>query len=249
MKVCGVPNPHRRALLKAAGAAAAVAALPLASNRAAAAGSKMKIGMIGSGHVGAALGGVWARAGHEVMFSSRNLESDKALAAQVGANARAGTPREAAAFGEALVFAVPYGALPELGKSLSDQIRGKVVIDACNPFPQRDGEIATQAREKGAGRMSAELLPGARIVRAFNAIGAARMGSAHEEPGRIGMPIAGDDKKAIGIASGLIREIGYEPVLIGNLDMGRYLMPGTPLAGEHTPEEIRRIAATLGRSA
>jgi predicted dinucleotide-binding enzyme len=89
------------------------------------------------------------------------------------------------------------------------------------------------------------LLPGARIVRAFNAVGAGRMGQAHEQPGRIGMPIAGDDKEAIEIASRLIREIGFEPVLIGGLDKGKYLMPGTPLAGEHSPEEVRKIAATL----
>lgn len=93
--------------------------------------------------------------------------------------------------------------------------------------------------------MSAELLPGARIVRAFNAIGADRMGRAHEESGRVGMPIAGDDEEALRIASSLIREIGYEPVRIGGLEMGKYLMPGTPLAGERAPERIREIAATL----
>ncbi|MGQ0836214.1 MAG: NADPH-dependent F420 reductase [Gammaproteobacteria bacterium] len=245
MKVRGVPALRRRDLLKAAGAAAALSALPLAERVAAADSQKMRIGMIGSGNVGSALGRVWARAGHEVMFSSRNLDNDKELAAEIGTNARAGTPREAAAFGEVLVFAVPYGALPELGKGLADSIKGKLVIDTCNPFPQRDGEIANRAREKGAGVISAELLPGARIVRAFNAVGAARMGKAHEEPGRIGMPIAGDDKQAIEVASRLIREIGYEPVLIGGLDMGKYLMPGTPLAGERAPEEIRKIAATL----
>lgn len=228
---------RRRDLLKVA---AALAVAP----RVYAAG-KEKIGMIGSGNVGSALGRSLANAGHDVMFSSRNLDSDKKLAADVGKNARAGTPREAAAFGEVLVFAVPYGALPDLGKTLGDSLKGKVVLDACNPFPQRDGEIATRAREQGAGRVSSELLPGARIVRAFNAIGAARMGKAHEEPGKVGMPIAGDDKQAIEIASRLIREIGYEPVLVGGLAMGKYLMPGTPLAGEHTPDEIRKIAATL----
>ena len=85
--------------------------------------------------------------------------------------------REAAAFGEVLVFAVPYGALPELGKTLAGSIKGKVVIDTCNPFPHRDGEIADRARAEGAGVVSAQLLPGARIVRAFNAVGASRMGS------------------------------------------------------------------------
>ena len=240
------PCTHsRRDVLKAIGAASTLAALPFGEHAAAAASPKMKIGMIGSGNVGSALGRVWARAGHQVMFSSRHLDQDKALAAEIGANARAGTPGEAAAFGEVLVFAVPYGALPELGKTLADSIKGKVVIDACNPFPNRDGEIANRARAEGAGLVSAQLLPGARIVRAFNAVGAARMASAHEDSQRMGMPIAGDEKEAIEVASGLIREIGYEPVLIGGLEMGKYLMPGTPLGGERPPEEIRRIAATL----
>jgi predicted dinucleotide-binding enzyme len=206
---------------------------------------KAKIGIVGSGRVGGALGGVWVKKGHEVMFSSRSIEHDRRLAAQLGALARAGTPREAAAFGEVLLVSVPYGSLPDVGKELKDLLAGKVVIDTCNPFPGRDGEIAEWARKKGAGLASAELLPGARIVRAFNAIGAARMGSVHEQPGRIGMPIAGDDARAIEAASRLIRDIGFEPVLVGGLAMGRHLVPGTPLAGEHTPAEIRSIAATL----
>jgi len=163
--------------------------------RAATSAQKLKIGIVGSGMVGGTLGGVWVKSGHELMFSSLNVENDKALAARLGANARAGT--------------------------------------------------AAWAREKGAGLASAELLPGARLVRAFNAIGASRMGEAHREPGRIGMPVAADDAAAIEIASRLIRDIGYEPVPVGGLAMGKYLMPGTPLAGEHSPAEIRRIAATL----
>jgi predicted dinucleotide-binding enzyme len=208
-------------------------------------GRKMKIGIVGSGQVGGTLGGVWVRSGHEVMFSSLDLEHDKALAAKLGSGARAGTSREAAAFGEVVMISVPYRALPEVGKTVGDLIRGKVVIDTCNPFVGRDGEIANWAREKGAGLASAELLPGARLVRAFNAIGASSMGEAHKEPGRIGMPIAGDDAQAITVASALIRDVGYEPVVIGGLAMGRHLMPGTALAGEHPPAEIRRIAATL----
>jgi 8-hydroxy-5-deazaflavin:NADPH oxidoreductase len=249
MRSLDAPNGRRRGLLRYIAAAGALAALPLSERNASAAGAPVKIGVIGSGHVGAAIGRVWAAAGHPVMFSSQSLDNDRKLAADIGPDAHAGTPLEAARFGEVLLLAVPYRALPELGKSLGSAIKGKVVIDACNPFPQRDGEIADRAREKGAGLMSAELLPGARIVRAFNAIGAARMGSAHEQPGRIGMPVAGDDKGAIAIASRLISEVGYQPVLIGGLDMGRYLTPGTPLAGEHTPEEIRRIAAMLPRTA
>jgi hypothetical protein len=238
----------RRRFLEAAGVATAALALngvPLALRAASARTERTKIGIVGSGRVGGALGGVWAKAGHEVMFSSRSIEHDKALAARLGPNARAGTPREAAAFGEVLLISVPYRALPDVGKDLGDLLKGKVVIDTCNPFPSRDGEIANWARQKGAGLASAELLPGARIVRAFNAVGYTRMGTAHQEPGRVGMPIAGDDAKAVAVASRLIRDIGYEPVLIGGLAMGKHLMPGTPLAGERTPQEIRQIAATL----
>ena len=223
----------------------AIGSLPLAARAAEAGPGKVKIGIVGSGNVGGALGRVWVNAGHEVMFSSRNLEHDQALAAKLTPNAHAGTPREAAAFGDVVMISVPYRSLPEVGKELGDLIRGKVVIDTCNPFPGRDGEIAVRAREKGVGLASAELLPGARIVRAFNAIGAARMGAVHEQPGRIGMPIAGDDAQAVALVSRLVRDIGFEPVLIGGLAKGKHLMPGTPLAGEHSPDELRRIAAAL----
>ena len=245
MRMRGTPGFSRRDVLKVTGAAAALSVLPITARIVNAAdGQKMKIGIIGSGHVGSALGGVWAKAGNEVMFSSRNLDNDKKLAAEVGPNARAGTPPEAATFGRVILFAVPYSAFPELIKSLGSSLKGKVVINASNPFPQRDGEIASQAREEGAGLFDAHLLPGAFVVRAFNAVGAARMASAHEDPGKIGMPIAGD-KKAIETASQLVREAGFEPVAVGGLEMAKYLMPGTPLAGEHTPDEIRSIAATL----
>jgi predicted dinucleotide-binding enzyme len=245
MKMHRTPDFSRRDMLKVTGAVAALSALPITTRIVEAADSqKMKIGIIGSGHVGSALGGVWAKAGNEVMFSSRNLDNDKKLAGEVGANARAGTPQEAASFGQVILLAVPYSAFPELVKSLGDSLKGKVVINASNPFPQRDGGIADQAREQGAGVFDAHLLPGAFIVRAFNAVPAALMASAHEDPGKIGMPIAGD-KKAIELASRLVRQAGFEPVVVGGLDMGKYLMPGTPLAGEHTPEELRSIAATL----
>jgi len=237
----------RRSFLRIIGTAVgglALSGLPYAAYGAAAG---LKIGIIGSGRIGSTLGALWLKAGHEVMFSSRHLENDQALAARLGGKARAGTPKEAAAFGDVLLFAVPYGALPALGRELAAEIKGKPVIDACNPFVGRDGEIATWARAKGAGLASAELLPGARLVRAFNAIGYARLPDAGERKAgeRIGMPMAGDDADAIAVASRLVREIGFEPVVIGPLAMGRYLIPGTPLAGEHGPEEIRKIAASL----
>ena len=246
MQAPTIPNRARRELLKAVAVAAALGALPLTARRARAADDhKLTIGIIGAGHVGSALGGVWAKAGHEVMFSSRNLEQDKQLAAQVGAGARAGTPQQAAVFGQVILLAVPYSAYPELVKSVAASLRGKVVINASNPFPQRDGEVAAAARQQGAGLYDAQQFAGARIVRAFNAVGAARMASAHEDPGKIGMPIAGDDKQALAVTEQLVREAGFEPVVVGGLAMGKYLMPGTPLAGEHSAAELRQIAATL----
>ena len=240
------PDPLRRALLQTLSLSAIPALFPRTIRMAEAAGPPEKIGIIGSGRVGSALGGVWAAAGHEVMFSSQNLDHDKQLAAQVGARARAGTPAEAATFGSVLVFAVPYSAMPELGQSLAGLLKGKIVIDASNPIANRDGAIVEQANAGGGGGlMTAKLLPGARVVRAFNAVPAAEMAREHETPGKVGMPIAADDRDAIETASRLIREIGFEPVLIGGLAMGKFLIPGSPLTGDHTPEQIRGIAATL----
>jgi len=232
----------RRDFLRFSALAAALGSFPLIAH---AANGKLKIGTVGSGRVGAALGGAWIKAGHEVMFSSLDLEHDKKLAASLGPNARAGTTREAAAFGEVLLVSVPYGALPGVGKELADLLKGKIVIDTCNPFASRDGEIANWAREKGAGLASAELLPGARIVRTFNAVSYSQMASAKQRGEQMAMPMASDDAEAIAVASRLVRDVGFEPVLIGPLAMGKHLMPGTPLAGEHKPDEVRRIAATL----
>jgi len=230
----------------AAGAAAATVVLGNLPFTAYAQTGKMKIGIIGSGRVGSAVGGAWVKAGHEVMFSSLDLEADKKLAASLGPNARAGTPREAAAFGTVLLVSVPYKALPSVGKDLADLIKGKIIIDTSNPIVARDGDMAVAAREKGAGLASMEFLPGARIVRAFNAIGAARMAEAASKSERVGMPIAGDDQNAISVASSLVRDVGYEPVLVGTLaTMGKYLIPGTPLGGERSPDEVRKVAATL----
>jgi predicted dinucleotide-binding enzyme len=237
-------NHGRRALLQAA--AAVAAAIAAGNNLSFAAGDKLKIGIIGSGRIGGTLGGIWTRAGHEVMFSSLDIEQDKALAAKVGGAARAGTPREAVAFGEVLLLAVPWRAFPEVSKELASAMKGKIVIDASNPIVGRDGDVAVAAREKGAGLAAAEYFPGARIVRAFNAIGFARLPEFAGRPGeRVGMPMAADDQKAYAVAAGLVRDVGLEPVLVGPLAMGKHLIPGTPLAGERSAEEIRRVAATL----
>ena len=130
----------------------------------------LKVAFIGSGRQGGALGLQFAKAGHEVMFSSRHPETLKDLDAKAGAKARAGLPDEAAKWGEVIVIAVPYGSTAQVGKDYCALMKGKVVIDLGNPNVNRDGPMATEAIKKGTGVASAEFLPGVRLVRAFNAL-------------------------------------------------------------------------------
>src|SRR5579862_2554621 len=96
---------------------------------------KPKIGIIGAGNIGGALGTLLADAGYPVMLSARDLGPVNTLVATIGHGARAGTPAEAAAFGDVIVMAVPWGALPEVGKDLAAPMKGKVLLDTCNPVP------------------------------------------------------------------------------------------------------------------
>jgi predicted dinucleotide-binding enzyme len=248
MKTNDALKQRRRRFLQTAGAAVASLALgglPLAARAAGEAAGKMKIGVIGSGRVGGTVGELWVKAGHEVMFSSLDLEYDKALAARLGAGARAGTSKEAAAFGEVLFIAVPYAALPQVGRDLGDALKGKIVLDASNPIPGRDGEMAIEARAKGTGIASPQFLPGVRLVRAFNCVGYASMKSeAHRAGEKLGIPLAGDDASALQVAVRLVQDAGFEPVVVGGLARAKDFDAGTPIFGKAiTAAEVRR---TLG---
>lgn len=237
-------KPYRREFVRMAATVAAALALGGApcALRAADAPKGLRIGVIGSGNVGGTIGTLWVKAGHEVMFSSLDIEHDRKLAAGIGAGARAGTPKEAAAFGEVLFFAVPYAALPGLGRDLAAVIKGKIVLDACNPIPRRDGDMAKAALAKGTGVASPELLPGARIVRAYNEVGYVRMrDEAHRAGERLGIPLAGDDPQAVKTAVRLVRDAGHEPVVVGGLARAREFDYGTPVFGRPmTAAELRK---------
>ncbi len=238
-------NICRRRFLAAAGLAGL--GLGFAMRSAGAADmAKAKVGIVGSGHIGSTLGELWLKAGHEVMFSSLDLASDQALAARLGAGAQAGTPKQAAAYGEVLLVSVPYAALPQLGRDLADEIRGKVLLDTCNPIPQRDGDMANEAKAAGAGISSARLLPGARLVRAFNSVGYRMLQSeAHRAGERVAIPLASDVGEALATAVKLVQEAGFEPVVVGALARAREFDPGMPVFGKALTAAQLRDALSL----
>lgn len=244
-------DADRRDFLRLAGSGLALvlASGPRIGAAQAPAGAPLKIGMIGAGREGSALGTLFVKAGHPVMFSSRNPEGLKNLVAGLGPLAQAGTVEQAIAFGDVVAVVVPYTAMEEIGKAHASALATKVlVMDVSNPIARRDGDALVKwvGEQGGAGLATAKLLPGAHLVRAFNAIGSTRLAAiAHRAGDPVGVPIAGDDPKAIAVAETLIREIGFEPVLVGGLAMGKHLVPGTPLAGEHSPAQIRQVAGTL----
>ena len=218
-----------------------IGALALGDARLVLAQEPLKIGIIGTGRIGGALARHWINAGHEVFMSSRHPEELEALAKELGPRAHVGSPREAAAFGSVVLVSVPYGAMPQIGMDFAGELAGKVILDTSNPNERRDGPEALEWQRKGAGLATAELLKNNRIVRAFNCIPAASLaGQANRQPARIAIPIGGDDAAAIAIAERLIRDAGFDPVMVGTLAQTRQFDLGQPLAqGSLSAAELR----------
>jgi 8-hydroxy-5-deazaflavin:NADPH oxidoreductase len=225
-----------------AGAAALMLAAAAAAAAAPSQATPQKIGIIGAGHIGGTLAKLWVESGHEVLISSRHPEQLRSLAETLGPKAHVGTPREAARFGDVVLISVPYKALPELGQELHAELAGKVVLDTCNPYPERDGAMATEVRREGTGVASPKFLPGVRLVRAFNAIGFRDLQRlAHREGAPVAIPLAGDDADALRIAQQLVRDAGFEPVVVGPLSRAREFDVGTyPYTHVLTAEELRQ---------
>jgi predicted dinucleotide-binding enzyme len=205
----------------------------------------MKLGIIGSGKIGALVGRLWVNAGHEVRFSSRHPEKLAALVKELGPRASAGTIADAAAFGEVLLISVPYGALPELGTSLREALAGKIVLETGNIYPTRDGKVAQDVIDSGlgAGVWSSRYLPGARLVRAFNTVWDQTLSKAIAEgKGRqIGIPLAGDDREAVETAARLVTDAGFDPVVVGGLDQAKRFDVGAAVYNSGmSAAEIRR---------
>jgi 8-hydroxy-5-deazaflavin:NADPH oxidoreductase len=231
---------RRRLVLRAVTSCAAIAVLPAGSS-AQAQSTPMRIGIIGSGNIGGTLGVLWAKAGHQVLFSSRHPDELVDLVKRAGPAGRAGMPRDAAAFGDVVLISIPYGAVPQLGRDLSAELAGKVVLETGNPYPSRDGAMAEPALKKGTGLASKEFLPGVRLVRAFNSIPAANLAADANRAGeRVAVPLASDDRAALDIAARLVRDAGFEPVVVGTLTDASKFDRGTAVYGQAlTARELR----------
>jgi predicted dinucleotide-binding enzyme len=195
--------------------------------------SSARIGIIGSGHIGGTIGGLWIKKGHQVAFSSRHPDELKPMVAELGSLARAGTVEEAIAFGDVLFIAVPYGAVPQIGKDYSAAMKGKVMLDACNAVSARDGAVADEAEQTGIGVTTQKYFPGVRIVRAFNTMSYMIFAREANRPDpKLAVPIAGDDPQAVQIAVSLVRDAGFDPVVVGKLADARRFQRGQPGYGQ-----------------
>jgi 8-hydroxy-5-deazaflavin:NADPH oxidoreductase len=211
----------------------------------------MKIGIIGSGNIGATTARLFAGAGHEVTIAnSRGPESLTELVADLGANARAGTVEDAARTGDVVLVAIPLRAYPDLP---ADAFAGTIVIDANNYYPQRDGEIAElESGETTSSELLARHLPGARVVKSFNTMNFRPLGS-EGRPGapraeRLAIYLAGDDDRAKEVVAGLIEEIGFAPIDTGSLgEGGARQQPGTPIYNNPMTAREAEAAVTSRR--
>src|SRR5438552_17845603 len=205
----------------------------------------MHIGIVGAGMIGSTLAKLWVDAGHELRIASRHPEELTPLIQRLGPRTTAGSPLDAAQFGEVVMLTVPRKAVPDLARDLAPTLAGKIVLDTGNAYERRDGALARQAAEHpgGSAGWSAAMFPGSRWVKAFNTVYFKTLASeAHRDGDRVGIPLAGDDRQAVEKAAGLVRDAGFAPVLVGALERGKEFEPGTtPYNTGMSGPELRKL--------
>ena len=209
----------------------------------------MRVGIIGSGLMGAKLGTIWARAGHEVAFSyARSRRKLERLARDAQGRARAGTPREAVEGADAVLVAVNWSQLDDALAQAGD-LAAKVVLTCSLPMNADNSDLVVAPTSSGAEEL-ARKAKGARVVAAFNTVPSeAFFGvfAARDAAPRPSLLFCGDDATAKQVAAGLIRDVGYEPVDVGALRMSRYLEPFAMVVakiayeGDGGPEVVYRF--------
>jgi 8-hydroxy-5-deazaflavin:NADPH oxidoreductase len=209
-----------------------------------------RIGIVGSGNIGGNLGVLLGKAGYEIFFSSRHPETLQEFVTAAGPAARAGQVAEAIAFGDLVLLSIPLIGYRELDDDVKQALKGKIVIDTSNPYPERDGAIAIEARKDpgGMGTFVARLLPGARIVRAFNTVYFEDLKRTINKNGeKIGIPIASDDQEGLNAAVELTQKAGLDPVVVGGLKKSKLFDVGTAVyATSASAGEIREKLGTVG---
>lgn len=189
----------------------------------------MRIGILGSGLMGAKLGTIFARAGHQVVFSySRSSKKLEKLARDSGRAASAGTPAQAAQNADAVLIAVHWSRIDDLLKQAGD-LAGTVAITCSLPMNADDSGLLVAHTSSGAEEL-AKKAPGARIVSAFGTVPSEVLFSVFERRRRKNRPsllYSGDDAKAKRVAAELIRDVGFEPIDAGPLRIARYTEPFT----------------------
>lgn len=185
----------------------------------------MRIGIVGAGNVGGALGAGWARKGHGIVFGVRNPADPKvtALLASTGGGARAGTVAAAAAFGEVVVLATPWNATEEAVRACGD-LSGKVVLDTTNPLKPDLSGLSVGGDDSG-GERAARWARGAKVVKIFNTTGFDNMADPRYPDGAATMFLCGDDGGAKKTAASLAADLGFDPVDAGPLSAARLLEP------------------------
>jgi predicted dinucleotide-binding enzyme len=191
----------------------------------------MRIGVIGAGHIGGNVAERLVKSGHDVAIANtRGVDGVRDIAERVGA--KPATIEDAAGYGDVVFEAIPLGAYETLP---ADALRGKVVVDASNYYPGRDGAIAEVENGTPSSRLVADHLDGARVVKAFNTIPAQLIlddSKPAGDPARLAIPIAGDDDEAKRTVAQLVDDIGFDAVDAGTLEQSSGQEPGTPLAGK-----------------
>jgi NADPH-dependent F420 reductase len=185
----------------------------------------MKIAMIGTGNVGKVLGRRWAQKGHQVIFGTREPDSEKikAVLEEAGANASAATLAEAAAQADLIALATPWGPMEAIIQSMGD-LTGKILIDCTNPLSPDRRQLALGFTTSGAEQIAA-WAAGARVVKAFNTTGAGNMADPVYASGELTMFICGDEPATKQAVAGLVNELDFEAIDVGPLEMARYLEP------------------------
>ncbi|HZS41453.1 MAG TPA: NAD(P)-binding domain-containing protein [Polyangia bacterium] len=209
----------------------------------------MRIGMIGAGNVGSTLAELLIRAGHDVTLSHQGSPLElRGLVARLGERAYAGTVEEAARFGDAVVLAIPFGKLGELPR---EPFTNKIVIDATNYYPERDGDFP-ELREGRvtSSELTARHLADARIVKAFNSLPMrvlAERARPRGAPDRIALPLSSEFPEAKRVVAQLIDQVGFDPIdLDGLAPGGRLHQNGGPLYGRPLTVDEMRLALGLG---